>query len=184
MVFQDYTSFDHRTVLENIAFGLECQGVSRRQRHELGRQWIEHVGLDRPPTRQVSPRAFRRHAPAGGHRPHADPPPADHPHGRALRGSRSADPLAHAGPVGLALAGGQATVFFVTHSIDEAVFLGDRVYIMGGTPSTILQQLAVEPADRPAGLMRKEPRFQETVAYIRDLIARLEEENRKTGAKK
>jgi NitT/TauT family transport system ATP-binding protein len=78
----------------------------------------------------------------------------------------------------------QATVFFVTHSIEEAVFLGDRVYIMGRSPSTILQQLAVEPADRPARLMQKEPRFQETVAYIRDLIARLEEENRKTGAKK
>ena len=30
MVFQDYTSFDHRTVLENITFGLECQGVPRQ----------------------------------------------------------------------------------------------------------------------------------------------------------
>ena len=28
MVFQDYTSFDHRSVLENITFGLECQGVA------------------------------------------------------------------------------------------------------------------------------------------------------------
>src|SRR6476619_7766910 len=47
MVFQDYTSFDHRTVLENITFGLECQGVSRRERNDFGRRWIEHVGLDR-----------------------------------------------------------------------------------------------------------------------------------------
>ena len=34
MVFQDYTSFDHRTVLENITFGLECQGVQRSQRRK------------------------------------------------------------------------------------------------------------------------------------------------------
>jgi len=46
MVFQDYTSFDHRSVLDNITFGLECQGVPRRERDELGREWIEHVGLD------------------------------------------------------------------------------------------------------------------------------------------
>ena len=46
MVFQDYTSFDNRTVLDNIAFGLECQGVSRRERYELARHWIEQAGLN------------------------------------------------------------------------------------------------------------------------------------------
>src|SRR6476659_10035992 len=46
MVFQDYTSFDHRTVLENVTFGLECQGMPRRQRFEVGREWIATVGLD------------------------------------------------------------------------------------------------------------------------------------------
>jgi len=46
MVFQDYTSFDHRTVLDNVTFGLECQGVPRRVRDELGREWIEQVGLN------------------------------------------------------------------------------------------------------------------------------------------
>src|SRR5262245_27290167 len=46
MVFQDYTSFDHRTVLENVTFGLECQGMPRRQRFELGREWIAKVGLN------------------------------------------------------------------------------------------------------------------------------------------
>ena len=46
MVFQEYTSFDNRTVLENITFGLECKGVERRARFEIGRRWIDHVGLD------------------------------------------------------------------------------------------------------------------------------------------
>src|SRR5437764_4169730 len=45
MVFQDYTSFDHRTVLDNVAFGLECRGVPRKERYEQARHWIERVGL-------------------------------------------------------------------------------------------------------------------------------------------
>jgi len=46
MVFQDYTSFDNRTVLDNVAFGLECRGMPRREREAEGREWIAKVGLD------------------------------------------------------------------------------------------------------------------------------------------
>jgi NitT/TauT family transport system ATP-binding protein len=69
----------------------------------------------------------------------------------------------------------QATVFFITHSIEEAVFLGDRVYLMSNAPGTIIQELEIQPADKPAHLMQKEPHFQETVAYLRDRISRLEQ---------
>jgi NitT/TauT family transport system ATP-binding protein len=72
----------------------------------------------------------------------------------------------------------EATVFFITHSIEEAVFLGDRIYIMSNSPGTILNELRVEPADRPSKEMQREPRFQETVYYIRDLISQLEESKR------
>ncbi|HEV3340943.1 MAG TPA: hypothetical protein VG125_11320, partial [Pirellulales bacterium] len=60
----------------------------------------------------------------------------------------------------------------------EAVFLGDRVYVFSNSPGTILQELKVEPADRPSQQMQREPRFQETVNYIRDLISQLEENRR------
>src|SRR6202162_5191647 len=46
MVFQDYTSFDNRSVLDNIAFGLECGGVARKERQDRARVWIGKVGLD------------------------------------------------------------------------------------------------------------------------------------------
>src|ERR1700687_4763292 len=46
MVFQDYTSFDNRTVLDNIAFGLECSGMPSKEREEQAREWIGKVGLD------------------------------------------------------------------------------------------------------------------------------------------
>ena len=51
----------------------------------------------------------------------------------------------------------QATVFFVTHSIEEAVFLGDRIYVVSNSPGTILRELKVEPSDRPSKDMQRQP---------------------------
>jgi NitT/TauT family transport system ATP-binding protein len=179
MVFQDYTSFDHRSVLENIAFGLECQGVGRRQREQLAREWIEHVGLSVTVDADKYP-----HELSGGMRQRVAIARTlilrpriilmDEPFG-------ALDPQTRMDMQDLLVSlwrEAQATVFFVTHSIEEAVFLGDRVYIMGRLPGTILQELEVEPADRPARLMQREPRFRETVDYIRDLISRLEKQGR------
>jgi NitT/TauT family transport system ATP-binding protein len=72
----------------------------------------------------------------------------------------------------------QATVFFVTHSIEEAVFLGDRIYVLSNSPGTILHELSIKPSDRPSKEMQREEKFQETVYYLRDLISRLEESRR------
>lgn len=175
MVFQDYTSFDHRSVLENITFGLECQGYRRHQREHLGREWIEHVGLNVATDADKYP-----HELSGGMRQRVAIARTlilrpriilmDEPFG-------ALDPQTRMDMQDLLVSlwrEAQATVFFVTHSIEEAVFLGDRVYIMGRSPGTILQEMEVEPADRPAREMQREPRFRETVDYIRDLITRLE----------
>ena len=72
----------------------------------------------------------------------------------------------------------QATVFFVTHSIEEAVFLGDRVYILSSSPGTIMREIDVPPPDRSARLMQQEPEFLEHVFDIRNTIERLEETKR------
>ncbi len=175
MVFQDYTSFDHRTVLENITFGLECQGVPRRERDELGRQWIQRVGLSVRHDQDKYP-----HELSGGMRQRVAIARTlilkpriilmDEPFG-------ALDPVTRMNMQDLLVSlwrEVQATVFFVTHSIEEAVFLADRVYVMSACPGTILEELKVEPADRPARLMQREPRFQETVSHLRDLIVRLE----------
>ena len=179
MVFQDYTSFDHRTVLDNITFGLECQGVPRRQRYELGRHWIERVGLKVNKDQYKYP-----HELSGGMRQRVAIARTlilqpkiilmDEPFG-------ALDPQTRMNMQDL-LAGlwreVQATVFFVTHAIDEAVYLGDRVYILSNSPGTILREMVVPPPDRPARLIQREPRFQEVVNYIRDLIGQLEESRR------
>ena len=72
----------------------------------------------------------------------------------------------------------EATVFFVTHSIEEAVYLGDRVYLMSSSPGTILREIAVPPPDRPAREMQREPRFLDIVFDIRDTIEQLESSKR------
>jgi NitT/TauT family transport system ATP-binding protein len=182
MVFQDYTSFDNRTVLDNVAFGLECQRVPRRQRYALARRWIEHVGLNVKTDADKYP-----HELSGGMRQRVaiartlilrpriilmdEPFGALDPHTRMNMQDLLVSLWREV----------EATVFFVTHSIEEAVFLGDRVYVLGNGPGRLLEELKVEPADRPASLMQREPRFLETVNYIRDLIIRLEDDRRSAG---
>jgi NitT/TauT family transport system ATP-binding protein len=179
MVFQDYTSFDHRTVLDNVTFGLECQGILRRQRYDLGRHWIQRVGLRAEVDQDKYP-----HELSGGMRQRVAIARTlilrpriilmDEPFG-------ALDPQTRMHMQDLLLAlwrETEATVFFVTHSIEEAVFLGDRVYVMSNSPGTVLRELKIEPSDRPSKEMQRQPRFQETVFFIRDLISQLEESQR------
>jgi NitT/TauT family transport system ATP-binding protein len=179
MVFQDYTSFDHRTVLENVTFGLECQGVPRKQREELGKEWIQRVGLNVMTDHSKYP-----HELSGGMRQRVAIARTlilrpriilmDEPFG-------ALDPQTRMNMQDLLLAlwrDVQATVFFITHSIEEAVFLGDRVYVMSNSPGTILEELTIQSSDRPSKEMQRDPKFQETVYHLRDLISRLEESRR------
>ena len=72
----------------------------------------------------------------------------------------------------------QATVFFVTHSIEEAVYLGDRVYVFSSAPGTILRQLEVPGPDRPPKEMQRQPEFMKYVFEIRDIIDTLSASDR------
>jgi NitT/TauT family transport system ATP-binding protein len=179
MVFQDYTSFDHRNVLDNVAFGLECQGVPRKLRYELARDWIGHVGLHVENDQYKYP-----HELSGGMRQRVAIAQTlilrpriilmDEPFG-------ALDPMTRMNMQDLLLdlwRQIEATVFFVTHSIEEAVFLGDRIYVLSNSPGTILRELKIEPSDRPSKEMQRQQRFQETVYYLRDLISQLEESRR------
>jgi len=171
MVFQDYTSFDNRTVEDNVAFGLECRGVPARERRERAHEWIAKVGLDvardakKYPSelsggmRQrvaiartliLSPRIILMDEPFGA----LDPTTRLHMQALLVDLWKEA----------------QATVFFVTHSIEEAVYLGDRVYVFSSAPGTILREMEVPPPDRPPKVMQREPAFVEIVNEIRDLL--------------
>ena len=179
MVFQDYTSFDNRTVLDNVAFGLECAGVPGNERHERAREWIRRVGLDLDRDAEKYP-----HQLSGGMRQRVAIARTlilrprivlmDEPFGALDARTRlnMQDLL-----VSLAR-DNQATVFFVTHSIEEAVYLGDRIFIISSAPGTILQEIPVRPPELSAREMQRTPEFLDMVFDIRDIMEGLESSTR------
>jgi ABC-type nitrate/sulfonate/bicarbonate transport system ATPase subunit len=179
MVFQDYTSFDNRTVEDNVAFGLECRGMPAKERREQAREWIGKVGLnvDRDSTKYphqlsggmrqrvaiarsliLGPKIILMDEPFGA----LDPRTRLNMQDMLVSLSREA----------------QATVFFVTHSIEEAVYLGDRTFIISSAPGTILREMPVPPPDFPARVMQQQPKFMEVVFEIRDIMETLESSTR------
>jgi NitT/TauT family transport system ATP-binding protein len=177
MVFQDYTSFDHRSVLDNVTFGLECQGISRKVREELGRIWIDRVGLNVRTDQDKYP-----HELSGGMRQRVAIARTlilrpriilmDEPFG-------ALDPNTRMDMQDLLVSlwrDLEATVFFITHSIEEAVYLGDRIYLLTNSPGTMFEEIEVDPPDEPSRVMQQEAKFQETVYYIRNVISRMEQE--------
>jgi NitT/TauT family transport system ATP-binding protein len=179
MVFQDYTSFDNRTVVDNIAFGLECRGMSVAERRERAREWIGKVGLhvDRDANKyphQLSGGMRQRVAIARSLILQPRIILMDEPFGALDPRTRlnMQDML-----VGLSREA-QATVFFVTHSIEEAVYLGDRTYIISSAPGTILKEMKVPPPDFPAREMQRQPEFMEVVFGIREIMEGLESSTR------
>jgi NitT/TauT family transport system ATP-binding protein len=179
MVFQDYTSFDNRTVVDNIAFGLECRGVPAKERREQAREWIGKVGLSTDRDANKYP-----HQLSGGMRQRVAIARSlilqprivlmDEPFGALDPRTRlnMQDLL-----VGLTREA-QATVFFVTHSIEEAVYLGDRTFIISSAPGTIIKQMKVPPPDFPAREMQRSPEFMDIVFGIRDIMEKLESSTR------
>ena len=171
MVFQDYTSFDNRTVEDNVAFGLECRGMAAAERRELARLWIGKVGLNvtrdaaKYPgelsggmrqrvaiarTLILSPRIILMDEPFGA----LDPTTRLHMQELLVDLWKEA----------------QATVFFVTHSIEEAIYLGDRVYVFSSAPGTIIREMKVPPPTLPPKDALREPAFVERVSEIRDVM--------------
>jgi len=175
MVFQDYTSFDHRTVLDNVGFGLECRGVSRREREAEGREWIAKVGLD--PRRDGGKYP---HELSGGMRQRVAIARTlilrpriilmDEPFG-------ALDPATRLDMQDLLVKlwrDVEATVLFVTHSVEEAVYLGDRVFVMATTPGRIVGDLRLPPASAPAREIQSQPWFRDNVRSLHEQIERIE----------
>ena len=177
MVFQDYTSFDNRSVLDNVVFGLECRGVPRREREREGREWIAKVGLD--PRRDA---AKYPHELSGGMRQRVAIARTlilrpriilmDEPFG-------ALDPATRLDMQDLLVRlwrEVQATVLFVTHSVEEAVYLGDRVFVMATTPGRIAAEIPLPSPTAPARETQSEPWFHERVRDLQERIEKIEVE--------
>ncbi len=144
MVFQNFGLFPHRTVLDNVAYGLEIQGKPRAERHARASEWIETVGLagyaNRYP-RQLSGGMQQR---VGLARALCTDPEI-----LLMDEAFSAlDPLIRAQMQDELMALQQKlkkTIVFITHDFSEAVLLADRIAFLRdaqvvrvGTPAEIL----------------------------------------------
>lgn len=147
MVFQDYALFPWLTVAQNIAFGLEVNGVDRRQTEEKVKRFISLVGLDgfeEAHSHQLSGGMKQR---VGIARILAMSPKVllmDEPFGAldAFTRMEMQEEL-----MNLWVAE-QFTTVFVTHDVEEAVYLADRIVVMTSRPGTIKTIVSV-PLARP-----------------------------------
>lgn len=147
MVFQSYTLFPWLSVRQNIEFGLKRKGLVAAERDEIVDFYLNEVGLaqfaDRYP-KQLSGGMMQRVAIA---RALANDPQIllmDEPFGALDSQTR----MQMQQLLLRVWEHSKKTVVFVTHDIDEAILLGDRVYVMGARPGRIKREMDV-PMPRP-----------------------------------
>jgi NitT/TauT family transport system ATP-binding protein len=158
VVFQDYALFPWMTVQRNVEFGLKSQGVPPKARRETARHYIDLVRLsgfeDRFPH-EISGGMKQRAAIARALAPNPDILLMDEPFGaldaqtRVLLQEEVARISSQTGK----------TVLFVTHSIEEAVFLGDRIVVMSARPGRIRAVYDVPLARPRTAATRSLPEF-------------------------
>jgi NitT/TauT family transport system ATP-binding protein len=148
-VFQSYTLFPWLTVIENIAFGLREKGVAERRRLELAGGMQQRTALARALAND--PKILL----------------LDEPFGALDNQTRA---LMQEMLLGI-WEREQKTVLFVTHDIEEAIFVGSRVVVMSARPGRIKADIAVDLPHPRHYTIKPSPAFS-------DLKARLTEEIR------
>jgi NitT/TauT family transport system ATP-binding protein len=154
MVFQEYSLFPWRTVIDNIAFGLEMQGMPKEERYRVAERYLDLVNLEQ----------FRDSYPSelsGGMRQRV-----------AVARALALDPaiLLMDEPFGALDAqtrnmlqkelldiqdATKKTIIFITHSVDEAVYLSDRIIVLTPRPGRICGMFDVtipRPRDRDCAI--------------------------------
>lgn len=154
MVFQKFALFPHRTVIQNIEYGLEIQGISKKQRREMAMQSLELVGLkgwENSYPHQLSGGMQQRVGLARGL--------ANEPDVLLMDEAFSAlDPLIRKDMQDELVelqSKMKKTIVFITHDLNEALRIGDQIALMKdgsivqiGTPEEILMQPANKYVER------------------------------------
>ena len=173
MVFQDYALFPWLNVLQNVCFGLERKGVRASERAEIAMEYLKTVGLQdfaRKKTDELSGGMKQRVAIARAFATEPSIILMDEPFGaldaltrRFLQRQLLKIWQEH-----------KRTVMFVTHSVQEAVYLSDRIVVMTARPGRIKNIINVDMA-RPRDF--RSSAFHD---YERQVYDQLDEELAKT----
>ncbi|MEK9144137.1 MAG: ABC transporter ATP-binding protein [Elusimicrobiota bacterium] len=176
MVFQDFALLPWRTVLGNTALGLELKGVPLAERLERARRRIRAVhltGFEGHYPRELSSGMKQRAALARAVAADPEVLLLDEPMGALDASTRQ---LLQEELLSLWEAE-RKTILFVTHSIEEALFLSDRVLLLTARPGRVKAVLEV-PFPRPRGpRTREDPRF---ARMAREIWTLLEDEVRRS----
>jgi ABC-type nitrate/sulfonate/bicarbonate transport system ATPase subunit len=169
MVFQSYTLFPWLTVRENICFGLRERGVEGKRQEEIARYWIGKVGLagfEHHHPKMLSGGMQQRTAIA---RALANDPKIlllDEPFGALDNQTRS---LMQELLLGLWEAE-RKTILFVTHDIEEAIFMANRVVVMSARPGRIKADVAVRLPHPRHYTIKTTPEFSALKAQLTEEI--------------
>jgi NitT/TauT family transport system ATP-binding protein len=169
VVFQYFGLYPWRSVLRNVEFGLELKGVAAKERQEIALANIAQVGL----------RGFENHYPhelSGGMRQRVgfaralslDPQIIlmDEPFSSVDEQTRE---LLQEQLLELWSAT-RKTILFITHSIDEAVYMANRVVVMGARPGRIVEEITVDLPHPRTSEVRALPRFGEIRAHAWEIL--------------
>ena len=143
MVFQEYSLFPWRTVLKNITFSLELKKIPKSERDKIAREFLELVGLlefaDSYPH-ELSGGMKQRVAIARAMVNDPDVLLMDEPFGAVDAQTRNR--LQH--ELLNIWEKKKKTVLFITHSVDEAVFLADKVVVFTARPGRVKEVIDVD----------------------------------------
>jgi NitT/TauT family transport system ATP-binding protein len=144
VVFQQFALFPWKTVRENIAFGLKCKGVDRRKRDDIALKYLELMsmaGTEDSYPHQLSGGMQQRVAIARSYAIEPDVLLMDEPFGALDAQTRTVmqEELMRVTRVN------PRTVLFITHSVEEALFLADRVIVLSRGPGSIAEIIPVSP---------------------------------------
>jgi ABC-type nitrate/sulfonate/bicarbonate transport system ATPase subunit len=169
MVFQSYTLFPWLTVSENISFGLRERGIAPRERNAIAGEWLDKVGLTSFANhfpKQLSGGMQQRTAIA---RALANSPEIlllDEPFGALDNQTRA---LMQELLLGI-WERDRKTVIFVTHDIEEAVFLASRVVVMSARPGRIKADVTVDLPHPRHYTVKTSPEFSALKARLTEEI--------------
>jgi NitT/TauT family transport system ATP-binding protein len=150
MVFQGYTLFPWLTVTDNVMFGLRMQGMDHNQAESEARQWIQLVGLSRfekAYPAQLSGGMKQRTAIARALAANPRILLMDEPFG-ALDAQTRAQMQTHLLEIWRNV---DVTILFITHDLDEAILLADRILVLKANPGEVQEVIEV-PVPRPRSL--------------------------------
>ncbi len=169
MVFQGYTLFPWLTVKKNVMFGLEVNGRGRHESEQQALQWLQLVGLEKfadAYPHQLSGGMKQRVAIV---RALAIQPRIllmDEPFG-ALDAQTRCRMQAHLLEIWRKI---DVTIVFITHDLEEAIFLADRILVLCAHPGEV-QELIEVPVPRPRSAAQFiSPTFLATKARLEELI--------------